>query len=557
MQSISNFTASETICRLCLDQDCVLQPLFGGETENILQIVTSLTQLAISNDDGLPQVICAQCVAFTRDITAFRQKCVESCQTLRRWFHAGRGKDAGNEELNVIDQLRVEFIECDESVAGDCEGVPETVKAVVQTEPPEEASDQRIEELAKEEDSRVFTDSGQCPLCGEHFPGGKRMVNHHLKCDHAPDDGLPKIRKCFFCPKAYSSFQLLKYHLNFHPQSQWECPECAKVFALKDKFIDHLRMHANDRYYGCEVCGKTFTMMKYLSVHRRQHKMQQRRIGSETPVSPGLQNDVTDVDAEMPVAQPSIPNSEACTEPKQEVNHNEIPASATKNRPAFVECEICGKRMRSNAYLANHRKTHRKEAPESGVQQAGGSPIDAPKKLYLCNICGRSCGSSSNLTLHLRRHSGQSICHCTHCGKGFPRRADMVMHMRKHTGEKPFVCSTCGRAFARQDKLVIHIRTHTGEKPYQCSCGRAYAQRNDLKSHQRRTVCGQNFQLLKLANSNRTIRIGTPPSTSPAAAPTGETPEMMLLKNSMPRAESGTNWTQCQTGTIINQNSVS
>ncbi|XP_058056780.1 zinc finger protein 569-like [Anopheles bellator] len=373
------------------------------------------------------------------------------------------------------------------------------------------------------------------------------MVNHHLKCDHAPDDGLPKIRKCFFCPKAYSSFQLLKYHLNFHPQSQWECPECAKVFALKDKFIDHLRMHANDRYYGCEVCGKTFTMMKYLSVHRRQHKMQQQRTVSETP----LQND--DVDAEATGTQPLIPNSEVSTVPKREVNHNEIP----KNRPAFVECEICGKRMRSNSHLVNHRKTHRKEAPESAVQQADGSPIDAPKKLYLCNICGRSCGSSSNLTLHLRRHSGQSVCHCTHCGKGFPRRADMTMHMRKHTGEKPFICATCGRGFARQDKLVIHIRTHTGEKPYHCSCGRAYAQRNDLKSHQRRTVCGQNLQLLNLGNSNQTIRIATPPSTPPPVPLADEISEAMLLKDSMPLAttkvegpESGTNWTHCMIETI-------
>uniref|UniRef100_A0A182K2D9 C2H2-type domain-containing protein n=1 Tax=Anopheles christyi TaxID=43041 RepID=A0A182K2D9_9DIPT len=137
--------------------------------------------------------------------------------------------------------------------------------------------------------------------------------------------------------------------------------------------------------------------------------------------------------------------------------------------------------------------------------------VSEQKRVYLCNICGHNCGSSSNLGVHLRRHNGQSVCECTVCGKGFPRRSDLVMHMRKHTGEKPFICPTCGRGFSRLDKLRIHIRTHTGEKPYNCPCGRAYAQRNDLKSHQKRNICGQNFDVAKLlAPRPTTICIKSP-----------------------------------------------
>uniref|UniRef100_A0A182NP50 C2H2-type domain-containing protein n=1 Tax=Anopheles dirus TaxID=7168 RepID=A0A182NP50_9DIPT len=130
------------------------------------------------------------------------------------------------------------------------------------------------EEKHKEPDA---AETATCRHCGEEFPG-KKLLNFHTKSDHADDDTLPKIRKCFFCPKAYSSYELLDYHLNFHPQKVWQCPHCDKETKKKALFIDHLRIHANEGYYECEECGESFPAMKQLATHSRTH--QGKRVGN-------------------------------------------------------------------------------------------------------------------------------------------------------------------------------------------------------------------------------------------------------------------------------------
>lgn len=55
---------------------------------------------------------------------------------------------------------------------------------------------------------------------------------------------------------------------------------------------------------------------------------------------------------------------------------------------------------------------------------------------HLCSYCGRSFSNSSNLTVHIRRHTGERPFSCEFCSARFPRSSDLACHRRTHTGEK-------------------------------------------------------------------------------------------------------------------------
>ena len=58
---------------------------------------------------------------------------------------------------------------------------------------------------------------------------------------------------------------------------------------------------------------------------------------------------------------------------------------------------------------------------------------------------------------------------CKFCYRVFPRSSNLTRHLRTHTGEQPYACKYCNRAFSISSNLQRHVRnTHSKEKPYQC-----------------------------------------------------------------------------------------
>ncbi|XP_055852306.1 zinc finger protein 91 isoform X1 [Episyrphus balteatus] len=282
-----------------------------------------------------------------------------------------------------------------------------------------------------------------CDLCDARYNRRFKLLQHQQSLHYS--DNIP--HKCIDCSFKCVSELVLNYHMRTQCMNlvkQFRCSKCTMRFMWKENLENHESLiHDGKRKHTCTVCKKDFAT---------QHDLR---------------------------------------------NHTECKAPAEEK---LFKCDLCDRKYNRKDRLMKHAKVHAPGGKETKPKRIKSETAD---KKFLCAFCGKEVSSSSNLVIHMRRHTGEKPFKCEFCNKGFPRSSDLACHRRTHTGERPHKCTVCEKAFSRSYKLQTHMRIHSGERPYKCTyCEKSFTQSNDLTLHVRRhtgerpyvcETCGERF----------------------------------------------------------------
>ena len=248
-----------------------------------------------------------------------------------------------------------------------------------------------------------------------------------------------------YCPRRSTTTKDVDGYFE-NRNGRFVCKMCGAEFVKSGKLRPHINEHTGK--YKCKKCGKVFAHKKGYKAHVLKHPNDSRFSIFCEICGKGF-------------SQTSNRNT-----------HMKLVHSHERN---FV-CNICGARWKRPYDLRDHiRRVH------EGIKPKASKPLMG-KKRYPCPVCG---GMFTELSSHMRKHTGEKPYQCNICERRFSHRNAMVMHQRTHTGERPYKCTQCDKTFTQSSHRQSHMQAvHCEEYNYKCeTCGKAFKSSSYLKVH--------------------------------------------------------------------------
>nr|XP_060642156.1 GDNF-inducible zinc finger protein 1 isoform X1 [Anolis sagrei ordinatus] len=146
--------------------------------------------------------------------------------------------------------------------------------------------------------------------------------------------------------------------------------------------------------------------------------------------------------------------------------------------------------------VANSVKPELKECEGTHELEENGDKLEEYKKdhggNFTCSTCEREFLYEKSFLKHIKHSHGitaEIIYCCETCGQTFANRCNLKSHQRHvHSSERHFPCELCGKKFKRKKDVKRHIlQVHEGggERHHCLQCGKGLSSKTALRLHER------------------------------------------------------------------------
>ncbi|XP_078143125.1 zinc finger protein 1035 [Centroberyx gerrardi] len=323
-----------------------------------------------------------------------------------------------------------------------------------------------------------------CMHCGHKYGSQSMCLQHEAFCDGVYREGQSK-GKSDVATKLSDASSLREVAEKPQAEGEYKCKFCTKTFMKSRNLRRHILTHTEVKPYRCKACDSCFSRYDYLKVHQSRCRGKRQRLEVCIPkislddVGKGWQNKFDRLTIEKQQTFECNLCSRSFSAQSKLSRHFSM-FHATKS----FSCTRCGASFTLEKSLKRHKrlsKCRRASSQTNGslpvrtnpqtenvTRQLHGmtsrilqriQPYFNKKHKYVCNYCPRSFGTSSQLRVHTRLHTGEKPFGCEHCGERFIRRDYLQRHSVKCNQTEQqmnsVLCDRCGGFFSK-DKLQNH-----------------------------------------------------------------------------------------------------